>query len=71
MRGERLIKANQIAQRRIKRYSGFINTDNEWFNKTLRILRKTNVRCSCWMCGLDRKYHGPPFSEKKQIAGEM
>jgi hypothetical protein len=69
MRGERLIKANRIAQRTFKYYNGF-NPRNKkqprfWFklteseiNRFVGIYRKTKVPCSCTACGNPRKHFG-------------
>lgn len=33
--------------------------------KTIGMHAKTPKRCSCWMCGNQRKNHGPKISELK------
>jgi hypothetical protein len=57
MLGKRLQKANQIARKRMKREKSL----DPWFpddDKYLGIMRKTGKRCSCPMCGNQRKHFG-------------
>jgi hypothetical protein len=68
MRGLRLIKANQVAQRFFNR-CGFMYQDPS-DKRNLGILRKTRTPCSCWMCCNPRKIYGngklgKTFKERK------
>lgn len=72
MLGVRLVKAKTIAKRRVSNKisssPGFYHAwsselgdyvlNEEWVERDLHTARKTNTRCSCWMCGNPRKYFG-------------
>lgn len=75
MLGKRLFKANQIARKALKKeYNrfgdfAFESVNQEYFHSpvTLGILRKTRVRCSCWMCRNRRKSEGYSMQELRQM----
>ena len=71
MLGERLIKANQIANKVFKNYH---NEEciklQEDINKVKGVYRKTKVVCSCWMCRNRRKDEGLTIHEKRQLEVE-
>ena len=64
MRGERLEVANKIARRRVNKGYDIYDRDR-W-----RLYRKVTSRCSCWMCGHQRKHNGPKISEQREMQDE-
>ncbi len=71
MVGERLVKANIVAARRLSvrrgigwfltRWRGHHELDREFMNRLFPKLRKTNVDCSCGFCGNPRRYEGGSY----------
>jgi hypothetical protein len=75
MIGYRLIQANQIANKRLKRHILFNALLYPWtheeINKIRGIFRRTNTRCSCWMCRNERQNEGPTLQERREFDGNV
>lgn len=69
MRGYRLQQANRIARRMLDTFTFcYIKClEPQEREKVFGIMRKTQKRCSCWMCCNRRRYEGPKIQELRQI----